>query len=50
MDAMTWIFVLVGVAVAGIAALAWPAARVLTAARELRAEVDRAKGRFGMSE
>ncbi|WP_169982287.1 MULTISPECIES: hypothetical protein [unclassified Microbispora] len=47
---MTWIFVAPVVAVAGLAVLAWPAARVLTAARELRAEVDRAKGRLEMSE
>ncbi|MEV4457190.1 hypothetical protein [Microbispora sp. NPDC049633] len=47
---MTWIFALFAAAVAGLAVLAWPAARVLSAARELRAEVDRAKGRLGMSE
>ena len=43
---MTLIFALAGVAVAGVAVLAWPAARVFAAARDLRAEVDRAKGRF----
>ncbi|MBX6386278.1 MAG: hypothetical protein IRZ07_25450 [Microbispora sp.] len=46
---MTWIFALTGVAVAGLAVLAWPAARVLAAARELRAEIDRAEGRLGLS-
>ncbi|GLW23157.1 hypothetical protein [Microbispora triticiradicis] len=42
---MTWIFALTGAAVAGLAVLAWPAARVFAAARALRAEVDRARSR-----
>ncbi|WP_327046169.1 hypothetical protein OG320_31620 [Microbispora sp. NBC_01189] len=42
---MTWIFALTGAAVAGLAVLAWPAVRVLAAARALRAEVDRARSR-----
>ncbi|XVQ82523.1 hypothetical protein ACQP2K_27170 [Microbispora siamensis] len=45
---MTWIFALSAVAVAGLAVLAWPAARVLAAARDLHAEVKRAKGRLGV--
>ncbi|WP_432922059.1 hypothetical protein ACQPZZ_23615 [Microbispora sp. CA-135349] len=47
---MTWIFALVGVAVAGLAVLAWPAARVLAAARDLQAEVERARGRLRLPE
>ncbi|WP_204053002.1 hypothetical protein [Microbispora siamensis] len=47
---MTLLFALSAVAVAGLAVLAWPAARVLAAARDLHAEVRRAKGRFGVPE
>nr|WP_189182579.1 hypothetical protein [Microbispora rosea] len=47
---MAWIFALTAVAVAGLAVLAWPAARALAAARDLRAEVRRAKERLGVPE
>ncbi|MEU7890698.1 hypothetical protein AB0B54_34785 [Microbispora bryophytorum] len=47
---MTWIFALSAVAVAGLAVLVWPAVRVLTAARELHAEVTRARGRLRVPE
>ncbi|MBP2703696.1 hypothetical protein JOL79_07760 [Microbispora sp. RL4-1S] len=40
---MTWIFAAVSAGVAGLAALAVPAARVLVAARELGGELDRAR-------
>ncbi|MEU6431984.1 hypothetical protein ABZ860_39295 [Microbispora sp. NPDC046973] len=47
---MTWIFALSTIAVAGLAVLAWPAARVLAAARDLHAEVKRARGRLRVPE
>ncbi|GIH48044.1 hypothetical protein Mro03_32230 [Microbispora rosea subsp. rosea] len=47
---MTLIFALAAVTVAGLAVLVWPAVRVLAAARDLHAEVKRAKGRLGVPE
>ncbi len=47
---MTVLFALSAVAVAGLAVLAWPAVRVLAAARDLHAEVKRAKGRLRVPE
>lgn len=44
---MTLILALSAAAVAGLAVLAWPLARVLAAARDLRAEVGRAGERLG---
>jgi hypothetical protein len=47
---MTVLFALAAVTVAGLAVLVWPAVRVLAAARDLHAEVKRAKGRLGVPE
>ncbi len=47
---MAVLFALAAVTVAGLAVLAWPAVRVLAAARDLQTEVRRARGRLGMPE
>ncbi|MEU8174770.1 hypothetical protein AB0C14_17985 [Microbispora hainanensis] len=47
---MTVLFALAAVTVTGLAVLVWPAVRVLTAARDLHAEVRRARGRLGLPE
>ncbi|MEU7000870.1 hypothetical protein [Nonomuraea sp. NPDC046570] len=47
---MTWIYAAVAVAMAGLAVLAFTAARVLSAARGLSREVERAHNRIAAQE